>query len=111
MNREKPQVYWGISRYKEYIAKLESNIDFLEEKIKFIGGEDVVSHQAAQIALFNLIGEVLQEAQEHPQRLIAFNSPLLGMLLLRFCEHHNGEWSDDEAMAYNQFRAVIQARS
>ena len=68
------------------------------------------SLKVENIALFNLIGEVLQEAQEHPQRLIAFNSPLLGMLMLKYYEHREGELSGGDLQAYNKFRAVVSAR-
>lgn len=59
--------------------------------------------------LMNLIGEVLQEAQDHPQRLTAFNSPLLGLLLL---EHHaHISKGDLDWQSYDRFRAVVNARN
>ena len=66
--------------------------------------------RAESIELFNLIGEILQEAQEHPQRLVAFNSPLLGMLTIKYFGYIHGELSHEELDSYDKFRSVIDSR-
>ena len=61
--------------------------------------DSIEEYDVEKCKLMNLIGEILHEAQENPQRLIAFNSPLLGMLLLIYhaytCDqemHVNVKW-------------------
>lgn len=65
------------------------------------------------IRVFNLIEDILYEAQNNPLRLVAFNSPLLGIALLEAWKHKNlhasaEEWQEVERQI-SEFRAVVEA--
>jgi predicted nucleic acid-binding Zn-ribbon protein len=79
----------------------------LERRVKAMS-DRIERMKAEKQELMSLIGDVLQEAQEHPQRLIAFNSPLLGMLLLHYHAHISGTEVDERAI--QQFKAAITMR-
>lgn len=58
--------------------------------------------------LICLLEDILSEAENHPQRLTAFNSPLLGLAMLEVYQHNHpdADVSDEQA----KFRSVVEAR-
>ena len=91
-----------VLKNRELRAELKADIEERASKEAY--------DRAESIELFNLIGEILQEAQEHPQRLVAFNSPLLGMLTIKYFGYIHGELSLEELDSYDKFRSVIDSR-
>lgn len=82
-------------------------INILQRKVSQLESE-VAAAKVYKMELMHLIGQILDEAREYPQRLTAFNSPLLGMLMLHYHAHIMAGELDERAMA--QFQAVIDAR-
>lgn len=80
------------------------------EAANAVSQEDELNNLKAKYAnLVGLIDDVLYEAQNHPQRLVSFNSPLLGLLMLeRYVEKNTGYNSDDIDRTMSEFRAVIE---
>lgn len=72
-----------------------------------------LSHIDARIDRARLIGlleDIQYEAQNHPQRLIAFNSPLLQLAVMEiYCFHHPEAW-DDYALEMQKMRYIINQR-
>lgn len=80
--------------------KIKQLLDEAESKLSEL--------RAERERLFNLIGDVLDQAQNNPQKLSAFNSPLLGMLLLEYHAHVSGQ--DVDIQAYMQYKAAADAQ-
>lgn len=59
-----------------------------------------------------LAEDILHEAQNNPARLTAFNSPLLGLLMLEVYTHNNPELEQDDDIAKERakFQGVVEDR-
>jgi len=72
---------------------------------------EIQEYKVNQLRVMNLIGDVILEAQENPQRLIAFNSPLLGLLLLEHYGYKNDNVPVSDMIEYAKYEEVIKARN
>jgi len=73
--------------------------------------DDDIDYHAECRRLMGLISTVLAEATENPQRLVAFNSPLLGMLLIEYHAYTHGNMSAEDQRAYDQYKTVYKNMS
>lgn len=93
-----------------------SSLEEAKEVLKVADDVDLACVETMKIDLirvFNLIEDILYEAQNNPLRLVAFNSPLLGIALLEAWKHKNlhasaEEWKEVERQI-SEFRAVVEA--
>lgn len=93
------------------LEKLKKNMQIDEGTTRCF--QEVDEFKADKARLLNLLGDILYEAQNNPMRLVAFNSPLLGIAMIETwkARHPDATPHEIEEMAKQEyeFRAVIEA--
>ena len=81
----------------------------LQESLTIEGLETAIG--ADYRCVMGIIADVLDEARENPQRLISFNSPLLGMLMIKYYAYVNdGQMTAQDVTAYQKYKSVLERR-
>ncbi len=60
--------------------------------------------------LIGLLENICHEAQNYPDRLTAFNSPLLSLALIEIYVHNNPGREDEVVVDRMKYRQIVDAR-
>lgn len=75
-----------------------------------VSSDDQIDYRLECRRIMGIISDVLAEASENPHRLVAFNSPLLGMLTIEHYAYTQGTMTAGDQRAYDQYKSVHKIR-
>lgn len=107
---EKKNLLENLAELRKDNAEMLDQIDLMNSVISNSKPDrDFLKARVDQ--LMGIISDVLHEAQNYPQRLVAFNSPLLGIMLLEYYAHQQDrELSPEEVQSYQKYQYSIEQR-